>query len=285
MASQCRNYAIGIILFLLGANVFVWPHVLRSGLVVTFFDVGQGDAVFIETPQGHQILIDGGPDAKVAEKVGRRMPFWDKTLDLVILTHPDKDHLDGLIDILESWEVEHVLWTGVETDTRLFEQWTEMLEQEQKGGARVFLVDAPQRARWTKDQSAFMDILYPLENLKKQRPRKTNDTSIVARLVFGSDSFLFSGDITKKVEALLVEQEIDIQSEVLKAPHHGSKTSSSESFLEAVKPKLTIIQVGRENRYGHPAEEVIERLRAFRTVILRTDQQGDIVIHSDGDTI
>lgn len=268
---------------LLGANVFAWPYVLKAdALWVTFFDVGQGDAIFIETPQGHQMLIDGGPDNAVLEKLGSAMPFWDRDIDLVILTHPDKDHVAGLIGVLKEYKVENVLWTGVQKDTKLFEKWKQALQKEGKEGARVEIAHAPQKVVWSKSKSSFIDILYPLESLEGKNPKDTNNTSLVSKLVFDKASFLLPGDISHKIEKSLLAEGIDLRADILKVAHHGSKSSSARLFLAAASPELAVIEVGKENRYGHPYQEVIERFEELQIPILRTDQNGDIVIRSDG---
>lgn len=279
MKDRVRGYALFGILALGFANWVAWGYLLQGeSLRVTFFDVGQGDAIFIETPQGHQILIDGGPIRQLAgEKVAERLPFWDKSLDLVILTHPDADHITGLVGVLEKYDVANVLWTGVEKDTNIFRAWKQVLEKYSKP---VYLARAPQKLTWSKNSAyAFMDILYP-DDSAIASTKALNDTSIVSRLVFGNHSFLFPGDISKAVEQKLVNQAVDIDADVLKVPHHGSKFSSSESFLEAVSPSLAVIQVGRNNRFGHPTEEVLARFGDIP--LLRTDLNGDILIQTNG---
>ena len=256
------------------ANIVIWPYVVEgSNLRVTFFDVGQGDAIFIQTPQGHQMLIDGGPDQKVVEKVAKVLPFWDKSLDLVVLTHADADHITGLVSVLEQYDVENVLWTGVEKETNIFAAWEQELAQER---ANIWIADILQTILWSKDRSARFDVVYAAKEAKE-----INDTSVITKLVFGETSFLFPGDISKNVEQRLLQEKLAIDADILKIPHHGSKSSSSEAFLAAVSPYMAVIQVGGQNSYGHPAFEVLERLFAMGTTTLRTDQNGDIVIEYD----
>jgi|SRR3989344_2340532 len=272
---EMRRYILLALLGLAFANWVAWGYVLEgSHLKVTFFDVGQGDAIFIETPQGHQILIDGGPVRQLAaEKVGKALPFWDKSLDLVVLTHPDADHITGLVGALERYAIGNVLWTGVEADTNIFALWKAALEAE---GARIALARVGQKVVWSEDStSAFMEILYP-DAFSIAGEKATNDTGIVSKLVFGSHSFLFTGDITKAVEQKLVSQGINLRADILKVPHHGSKYSSSEAFLAAVSPVVAVIQVGAKNSYGHPTQEVLSRLGNIP--VLRTDEKSDIVI-------
>ena len=248
--------------------MFVWQYIVQSGgTTVIFFDVGQGDSIFIETKEGHQILIDGGPSRAVLGKLSKQLPFWDNSLDLVILTHPEKDHLAGLIGVLESYEVDMVLWTGVKNETTLFENWKKVLEAE---GVKVIVADAPQRI------GSFGEVLYPAANVKE---RELNDTSIVTKWTFGDTSFLLPGDITRKIEQKLASQ--DIASSILKVSHHGSKTSSSMEFLRAVNPSVAVIQVSERNSYGHPDPYILKRFHDLGIPVLQTSEEGDIVFTYD----
>jgi len=277
---------VGLLFF---SNIFAWQIVFglsnHQYLEVNFFDVGQGDAIFIETPLKQQILIDGGPDSQILEKLGKEMPFWDRTIDLVILTHPEKDHLFGLLEVLKRYKIKNILWTGVIRDTPEWEEWDRLIKKE---NANIRIAEAGERVILKKNsQSIFIDILYPEENLEGEIFKDSNDTSIVGRLVFAKNSFLFTGDITRGAEEKLLqerEKSIFLNSNVLKIAHHGSNTSSSEQFLEKVSPLIAVIPVG-ENNYGHPTEELLARLNNFGIEILRTDKDGDIKFVSDGNNI
>jgi len=278
MSKSTRNFVLGVLIVLFFFNILAWIAVFDLSrpqlLEVNFFDVGQGDAIFIETPQRHQILIDGGPSSKILEKLGGNMPFWDRDIDLIILTHPDTDHLRGLIEIFKKYKIEKILWTGIVKDTPEYKEW-EARVQNQK--FKIFIAKAGQRIKTSK---VYSDILWPMENLEGKIVKNDDNTSIVIKLIFNARSFLFTGDIDKSVEMELIEK-YDIDSDVLKVAHHGSKTSTSEEFLGEVLPEIAIIQVG-ENKYGHPYSEVLERLKIFDIKTLRTDEQGDIKILSDG---
>lgn len=282
---------------LIYSNILTWvvvfdlskPHFLE----VTFFDVGQGDAIFIETPQRHQILIDGGPDQGILEKLGEEMPFWDKTIDLVILTHPEHDHIAGLIEVLKRYKVENILWTGVVRDTSEYKQWQYLIKEEEKQGAQITIAEAAQKVIWLsaspgshpgkqKWLSGYLEILHPFESLEGQKPKNTNNSSVIGRLVFGKNSFLFTGDAYKSVERKLVKKGTKLLSDVLKVGHHGSKTSSSQEFIAEVLPQIAVISVGKNNRYGHPHSDTLKILHKYGIKILRTDKDGDIKIFSDG---
>jgi len=244
---------------------------------VVFFDVGQGDAIFIETPQKHQILIDGGPDSKILEKLSKEIPFWDRKIDLIILTHPERDHLNGLLQVLKKYEVENILWTGIKRETNEWKEWENAILKEK---ARIIIAQAGQQLI---AGMANFKILFPLENLNDKEFKNTNDTSIVIQLVYQKMSFLLMGDSSQIVEKELISQNENLNSDVLKVGHHGSKTSSSNDFIERVSPALAVISVGKDNSYGHPHQEVLEILKKYGIKVLRTDLKGDIKIVSDGE--
>lgn len=285
-ASNNKTKYVFLLIFLLAlANFFVFREVFKiDGLLkVTFFDVGQGDSIMIETPQTHQILIDGGPDGRVVlEKLSNKMPFWDKTIDLVILTHPDYDHLRGLIDVLERYEVKNILWTGAVKDSATLQKWLIAIEQE-----RADVVVA-EKGQVVKAGNVLMYILYPFENIAGAIPRDSNDTSIVAKLVFGENSFFFPGDASNKVEDQLLARSdfaVSLASDILKVAHHGSKYSTSLQFLDIANPFLAVISCGLNNSYGHPHQETLSNLENFAIKVLRTDIIGDVFISSDGKNI
>ncbi|MFH1036553.1 MAG: ComEC/Rec2 family competence protein [Patescibacteria group bacterium] len=268
-------------LFLL--NALAWIAVFnlnqKKFLEVNFFNVGQGDAIFIETSQLHQVLIDGGPDSAVLEKLSQEMPFWDRSLDMIILTHPEKDHISGLLEVLKRYKVDYIVWNGVKRKTTEYEEWLNLI-----GGskAQVKIVHAGQKI---KLGDAVLDIIYPFENLENKEMDESNDSSIVMKLKNGETSFLFTGDISGVAEKTILQKGIDLDSDVLKVSHHGSKTAENEDFLFAISPIFSVISVGRNNSYGHPHQKVLESLVKFAIKILRTDLNGDIKIISDGENL
>jgi len=277
---------LGGVVLLMFTNFFVWQEVFGLGggeLEVTFFDVGQGDSIFIETTEGHQVLVDGGPSGgRILEKLGDVMPVWDRSIDLIVLTHPDSDHLRGLLDVLDRYDVENILWTGVSRETGTFEKWVDKIEKEQ---TNIFIA---QRGQVIKAGDAQLYVFHPFESLAGVSAEKgSNETSIVIKLVFGDNTFLLLGDISKKEEsALLVRSDsaVSLSAQVLKIAHHGSKYSSSQQFLGIVSPEMAVISVGN-NSYGHPTQEVLNNLNEFGINILRTDEKGDIKITANGSNL
>jgi len=266
--------AIGMILVWLA----VFTRAENPFLEVDFFDVGQGDAIFIEAPNGNQILIDGGPDEKILEKLGEEMPFHDRSIDLVVLTHPEQDHINGLVEVLKYYRVEHILYTGVVRDTSAYKEWSKLISQNYipltiaQAGQVIYL--SPQIKLY---------ILWPFQDLSGQRLKNNNNASVVIQLVYGESQFLLTGDIEKETERKLAGSEIDLASDVLKVAHHGSKTSSTEDFLSKVNPRVAVISAGQKNPYGHPHPSVLERLKGVK--VYGTYKDGDIEILSDGQSL
>lgn len=279
-----KNISFSILGLLFLLNILAWLALFDLNklkfLEVNFFDVGQGDAIFIETPRGQQILIDGGPDPTVLERLSQEMPFWDRDIDLIILTHPEADHLSGLLEVLKRYKIENILWTGVVRDIAEYKEWEKLIQKEK---AKIKIAQAGQKVICSISnlEHCYFIILSPLENLEGQEFKDSNNTSIITKLVFGENSFLFTGDIYKSGELQLTNQEINVDSDILKVSHHGSKTSSSEEFLEKVSPEIGVISVGK-NRYGHPHQETLETLQKYGIKVLRTDLNGNIKIFSDG---
>jgi len=281
-----KNYILITLIALFSLNILAWITAYNLSqpqpLEATFFDIGQGDAIFIETPQRHQILIDGGPGSIILEKLGKEMPFWDRSIDLIILTHPEHDHVAGLIEVLKRYKVENILWTGTVRDTSEYNEWIRLIKNE---GAKIKIAQAPSDVYYRTEKvgqninrGAVLHILFPFENLEGKEIKNTNNTSIISRLVFGENSFLFTGDAYKSVEKKLLEKGIEIDSSVLKVGHHGSKTSSLEEFIKEVSPEIAVISVGKDNLYGHPHQETLATLEKYGIKILRTDKNGDIKI-------
>lgn len=280
-----KHWRIIFLVALVAVAGVIWYAVFyfeaRQNLLVTFFDVGQGDAIFIENA-GNQILIDGGPGDRILAKLGREMPFWDREINLLILTHPHADHLDGLLEVLKRYDVGMALESGIEHSIPEYQEWRELL---QKRNSQVLIARAGQKINVGKGVT--IDILAPFEDFSGKSLKNPHEANIVGRLTHGESSIIFMGDAERSLEYRLLFESHDskfiiLDSDVLKVGHHGSKTSSSEGFLQAVSPEITIIQVGRKNRYGHPAQEVLDRLAAVGARILRNDLEGDIRLESDG---
>lgn len=247
-------------------------------LTVTFLDVGQGDAIFIETSDGVQVLIDGGPDSGVVRELAKQLTFYDKDLDVVVATHSDKDHIGGLIDVLNRYEVETVVRTENKNDTEVAALFDEVVAAE---GAEIFLAQAGQQLQL--GASTTLLILSPEGDSSLW---ESNTASIVAQLQYGDSSFMLTGDAPVNIEEYVAKNYgLLIESDVLKLGHHGSRTSTSDIFLEAVAPKYAVVSAGKDNSYGHPHQEVIESLKERAIPIVETARAGNIVFKSDGKNI
>ncbi|MFA5134345.1 MAG: ComEC/Rec2 family competence protein [Patescibacteria group bacterium] len=261
--------------------VTFWYDASSRELTVTFFDVGQGDSIFIQTPSRHTVLIDGGPDAGVLAKVGRRMPFYDRTIDLVILTHVHADHIAGLVPIIERYDVGTVLFSNIDYTSPEYRAWLETIDEKE-----IEAVSPRARLQYQFGE-VDLEILYPFDEISGPFGGDINDTSVVARMQYGSTSFLFTGDASASVEGELLLQygSAALESDVLKVGHHGSKYSSSLEFLEVVGPRYAVVQVGEGNSFSHPHRMVMKRLEGLGISVYRTDELGDITLCSDGSAL
>jgi len=248
-------------------------------LHVAFLDVGQGDAILVTTPDGRQLLIDGGPSATDLNwRLGQQMPFWDRTLEMVVNTHPDSDHLGGMVSLLDRYRVEQALVSDMAVTSQLYREWEKEL-------AEAALPPTIGQAGTELDLGGGVIATVLNPGPACAGIDDPNDHSVVLRLEFGEISFLLTGDIEAAVEQKLVASGVPLEATVLKSPHHGSRTSSTDAFLEAVDPQLVVISVGAENSFGHPSPEVMERYAAYRLPVLRTDERGTIEFITDGQQV
>jgi competence protein ComEC len=282
MANFTKRASSLFLIALLVATLFIWYAVFqedrRGVLTVAMLDIGQGDAIFIEAPNGNQLMVDGGPPKTVLRTLPKMMPFYDRSLDMLLVTNPDTDHMGGFIDLLKNYKVESVVEPGTKSPTATYAELERAVEKEgakkiiARRGMKIFL-----------DDDVYLDILFPDRDVSAF---KTNDGSIVARLVYGETSFMLTGDAPSGIERYLVSVDgAKLKSDVLKVGHHGSRTSTSPEFVGFVSPTTAIISDGKDNKYGHPHKETLDTLEKFGVKVLRTDQIGTIILRSDGHTI
>lgn len=245
-------------------------------LTVSFLDVGQGDAIFIEGPTGIQLLIDGGPPGQaVLRELGGVMGVTDRTIDAVLETHPDQDHVAGIVDVFGRYEVSNFLEPGIPSDTKVNQKVQSVARE--IGVTRVLV---RRGMRLILGGGAYADVLFPDRDVSKL---ETNTGSIVLRVVYGDTSFLLSGDSPQAVEKFLVGMDgVRLQSTVLKVGHHGSKNSSAEVFVRTVDPEYGVYSRGCSNRYGHPAEEIITLFNSLHIKTLDTCTDGRVTFLSNG---
>lgn len=241
-------------------------------LKINFYDIGQGDGMFIETPHRVQILVDGGPSAAILEKLTLDMPFYDRTIDLLVATHPDSDHIAGLVEVLARYKVKTILLPRLKKESVVYDRLLEAVTAE---GANVKEGVGPQTIML--DQDVFFTVLNPRRGESYQ---ETNDAGVAGILRYKTFELLLTADLGSQSEEAMIPF-LPSSIDVLKVAHHGSKHSSSLRFLKHVLPRLSVISVG-QNRYGHPSPDVIERLALVGSHIWRTDKEGDLRIFSDG---
>lgn len=273
------------LVFLLGANILAFLFLRQvtpsNEMRVYFFDIGQGDSMLVETANRRQILIDGGPSNAVIQKLGATLPFFDRTIDMLVLTHTDADHITGVVEVLRRYKVKAVLDTGIQCSSGECAAYQSELQSElQKGGIRII---AQLGQRIVLDEQTALTVLHPLDSFYQKSTSSPNETSIVLSLDIGQHSLLFTGDIGERTEEKLVLAGLNLDADILKVPHHGSRYSSSELFLNAITPQIAIVSAGSNNRYGHPTVEILERLENIGAQVYRTDVQGDIVLHARPD--
>ncbi|MFC1678150.1 ComEC/Rec2 family competence protein [Patescibacteria group bacterium] len=271
---------LGITACFLVIPVFWTQYEAKTELEVDFLDVGQGDSILIKTPFGQNVLIDGGEDNSVIRELSKNLPWFDRTIDLMILSHPHGDHVDGLNEVIKRYQVKKILYTGVVYSTPGYIAWLELIRDNK---IPLSIIDRPQKI--TLGQECYLDIMYPLKNLLGQEVNNLNNSSIVVKLVYKDIKYLFVGDAETEVEKELLNIQADLSAQVLKVGHHGSDTSSSEEFLEAVNSKIAVISVGKDNSFGHPSRRIIKRLERLGVQIFRTDELGTIKIASNGENI
>lgn len=248
----------------------------RMETTVHFFDVGQGDAALIIGPQREQIVVDGGPNLSLLEHLQRTMPFYDRTIDMLVLSHPHQDHLFAFPEIMKRYTVKNLLITGMDFG---LPKYREMLTLAADQNVRIILAD-PEHDIVFED-GLTLDVIWPHANLLGQKG-DANNTSVALRVLYGNDSILFTGDMEEPEEREILSAGIDVSANILKVAHHGSRTSSSTGFLMAVKATEAVVSVAAENGYKLPNQDVLDRLRSFGMKTHLTSMSGSLTVTLDG---
>lgn len=262
-----------IILSLMGAYQSI--KLSDNKLHIIFCDVGQGDGIYVRTPDKRDIVVDAGANEKMLECLTRHMPFWDRTVDIVFSTHADLDHYGGLSDIFEAYKVEMYAKSSNTSPAQSYQYLEELVKKEGSVNRIIHKGD-----KFVFSSSVELLTLWPTKEFEKTSGDDDNNLSLVQILKFKNFELLLTGDIDKEILNTIIDTQKDI--DVLKLSHHGSYTGTdSETFLH-IKPELSVVSSGKNNRYGHPHKEVLEVLRQNNLKYLRTDERGDIEIVSDG---
>jgi len=275
--------ALGLILLLGTAAALLWGQLLSGPdgrLHVYFLEVGQGDSTLIVTPGGRQVLIDGGPEIESATTaLADPLPFWDRSLDLVALTHLDADHSRGLLAVLDRYHVSAALVGVEDRQSSLYPQWRAALDR-----SETRVIPLARGYRVTLEEGVTLEVLHPSNAPFAGTSADANNNGLVLRLVHGEVSFLLTGDIEAVAERQLVAGSGELRSQVLKVGHHGSDTSTTPEFLRRVNPTLAVISAGVDNNYGHPSPRVVARLveSLGEEWVYQTALQGTVEVISDG---
>ena len=264
-----------LIAILVSAALLTTPD---DKLHISFLNVGQGDAILIQKGS-QQILIDGGPSPQaITLELSDRMPFWDRTIDLLILSHPHADHITGLVEVLSRYRVEQVLYPDLDYDSPVYDEWLRLLDEQ---GIKSTIARAGQRIDL---DGVVIEVLNPQRPLLSGTDSDVDNNGMVLRVSLGEISFLLTADIMWPAELELISLRAIPESTVLKVAHHGSETSTTAGFLAVVSPRLAVISVGADNDFGHPDPDIIARLEEAlgQENIYRTDLQGTIEFITDG---
>lgn len=277
-----RRFRWYLLLFVLAPNIFIWSQVWRAhaGRYLTFalLDIGQGDALFIEDAAGHQILIDGGPGQAILAALPQVLPWHDRSIDLLILTHPHADHLDGLVEILKRYQVGAVIESGASYPSATYTEWHKLLAEKE---IPVILARRGELIRLADD--AELEILAPLENWLGRSTKEIHESMVVALLEQGGRGIaMLTGDMEMALEQQLIATGEKLQAKILKVGHHGSQTSTSEEFVKAVSPDVALISVAKKNSYGLPYPATLERLEKMGIPMRMTKDEGTIVYRFEG---
>ncbi|OGH48252.1 MAG: hypothetical protein A3A51_04520 [Candidatus Levybacteria bacterium RIFCSPLOWO2_01_FULL_39_10] len=270
------------LVFLFGYTVVQISQYSSDKLTIVFCDVGQGDAIFIRTPAKTDILIDGGPDKSVLDCLSHNMPFWDKTIDLIVLTHPHADHMTGLVSVIERYKVLSFYDSNERPNDEIYALLMQKLADKNLSARKLA------RGNNFKDSSGmrfriFWPRLKSSDEVKQNISNNDlNSLSSVGILKFGNFSVLFTGDAESEILKNFAAEIGDVN--ILKVPHQGSSGALTDEILEIIKPELAVILVGENNRYGHPSRDTVELLKKHKVKVLRTDIDGEIKVASNGKT-
>lgn len=236
------------------------------------FDVGQGDALFLQTKNGRQWLIDGGPSPLVLSRLGAKLPPWDRTIDGIILTHPHADHLVGIISVLDRYDVKEIITTDVKYLSPIADILEEAIKRE---GANVHTALA---GVVFEEDDISLRIIFPVVSFNHHSVSNVNESSVVLKLRVDGKEFLLMGDAGEKTEQELIRENKLSHADILKVGHHGSAHGTTSLFLNAIQPAIAIISSGANNRYGHPNTLVLNRLQEVGANIFRTDTDGTVCV-------
>jgi competence protein ComEC len=270
--------AAGLLLLILIFSGFCDRVHAKSLLKVAMLDIGQGDSIYIEAPNGNQMIVDGGPAGSLMAPLSQVMPFGDRSIDVLMVTNPDADHYAGFIDLLEHYDAGSVVEPGTHSSTKTYARFENAVSEKQ---IPEVLARRGMTIALDPEDGVLFTVLFPDRDVSSWT---TNDGSIVGILSYGTTKVMFTGDATKKTESIILSESnaAMLKSDILKVGHHGSRTSSSDAFVAAVAPLYAMISDAQGNTYGHPHKETLDTLERHGITTARTDKEGTIIFVSDG---
>lgn len=268
---EMKKYIVSGLIMAYAACFYALAELPDSKFHIYFLNVDQGDSIFIKTPEDNHILVDGGPANYVLSELSEVIPFFDRKIDLMVLTHPHLDHIEGLIEVLKRYEVSHVLITGVSFNDATYK---EFLKQVRELGVPVYIAESDTDFRFGE---VLADVIYPLTSVAGETFANLNNSSIGLRISYGDKAIVMLGDLEVDAEKILLQSGHNLKADIFKASHHGSRTASSPALLEKIKPTDVVIQVGKNNSFKHPHPETLRNLfQANVKNIFRTDEDGRV---------
>ena len=301
--SKKRNFKIGLLLIILIIYFLFWELSVKgqntNSCSLTFFSVGDGDAALVNI-KNQTIIIDGGPNNMLISKIGNKLNYWDRSIDYIIVSHFHSDHVVGLFELLEFYDISNVIYNPPLNYNLLYEEFDKLVKAKKINYGNSYNInkiilnnladnnsnnnnlnninlnnDGLNNDGLNNDGSKIVNLslLYPKKDIIDKF--NENNVSIVAKFDFKQAKVLFTGDIEQRAEELILDKDLDIKADILKVPHHGSKTSSTNMFIKKVKPRFAVISVAKDNK-NHPGYKVIENYNKNKVKILQTSKDGDI---------
>jgi len=240
---------------------------------VSFLNIGQGDSIFVRTPDDYFMLIDGGPSVSVLEELAEVMPRYNRRIDLILITHPHADHVNGLVEVIKRFDVGGILIVGTPSGNTYYQEILRLCGEQ---GIPIYFGESGRDVK--VGSYLYIDVIWPITPAAGKEFENLNNASLAVRLITPDKVFMLTGDAEEEEESELLESGFDLSADIFKAGHHGSKTASSEEFLNAVNPKVVVIQSGAENSFGHPHKETLEKLLERAIQVRRNDIEGRVEI-------
>ena len=267
MFSPVKIISLLITLVLIGA--FLLLDLPGARFQVSFLDIGQGDAIYIRTPDDYHAMIDSGPSMNVLERLAEVMPRYSRTLDLLVITHPHADHVNGFVEILKRYEVKRLMFIGTPSYNPYYQKILTLVDD-------VEIIYARADKDIKLGSYVYLDIIWPFKWRIGDEFENKNNASIAMRVVGPGGSFMLTGDAEHEEEAEMLESGFDLSAEVYKAGHHGSKTASGDEFLDKIGASIVVIQSGKGNDFGHPHKEALENYFERGMTVRRNDKEGRV---------